>query len=156
MHLLGQQRLQCEYPASRKQRSYHFEGWVLRGGPDKRNRPVLDVGQDHILLGLVKPVNFVDEQNGPLLIHPLAFPGLSDDTAQVGDARGDGAYRLEMGLRNARHQPRQGSFAAAGWTPEDAGRQPVSGNGPPQHPLLGDDVLLSNELFKACRADALG
>ena len=46
--------------------------------------------QEGVLLGLVKPVDFVHEEDGTLPPHPERFPGLVDDSPDLLHAREHG------------------------------------------------------------------
>ena len=92
--------LQGEDPAAGEQGRDNLEGRVFGGGADEGNGSVLDVGENDVLLGLVEAVDFVHEQDGGLAVHPAPVAGLGDDAAQVGNPGGDGADRLEGGLRS--------------------------------------------------------
>ena len=48
---------------ARNQRGIDEEKWVVRGGADESHGTGLDVRQEHILLGFVEPMNFVDEED---------------------------------------------------------------------------------------------
>ena len=116
--LLGK-GLQGKHPAAGQQGCINLKRRVLSGGPDEGNRAVLNMGQNHVLLGLVEPVNLVNEQDCSPLVHALPVPGLCHDTAQVCHAGGYGANRFEMGFSNCGHQAGQRSLAAARRAPQD-------------------------------------
>ena len=118
-NLFGSQGLEGKDPAPGKQRGVHLERGIFRSGPDKNDGAILDMGQNHILLGFVETVDFVNEQDGAPLVHSLAVFGLGRYPAQVGYAGSDGADRLEVGLRYAGYQPGQSSLAAARRPPQD-------------------------------------
>ena len=48
---------------ARQQGVVQGEGRVFGGGADENQRAVLDKGQERILLGLVEPVHFIEEQH---------------------------------------------------------------------------------------------
>ena len=120
------------------------------------------MGQDDVLLGFVETVNFVHEQDGGLAVHPAAVVGLGDDAAEVGDAGGDGAYRLKGGLGVGGDQAGEGGFAGTGRPPKDERRQISAagfldiGQGAKQHALLADYLLLADELGESAGAHPLG
>ena len=60
-----------------------LEGRVFGGGADKNHRPILDVGEDHVLLRLVEAMNLVDEQDRPPPLHAEAVLSLPNDGAKV-------------------------------------------------------------------------
>ena len=64
--------------------------------PTSDDGPVLDVGQERVLLGLVEPMNLVDEHDRALPVEREAIPRRGDDLAQLADAPQDGAERHEV------------------------------------------------------------
>ena len=117
--LIGGEQLQGEHPGTGQQRAYYLERRVLRGRPHQGNGPAFNVGQYHVLLGLVEAMDLVHEQDGGLPVHALAFPGFGDDAAQVGHPRRDGADSLEVSLSGPRHQACQRGLAGARRPPQD-------------------------------------
>ena len=65
---VGVERLQLQDQRPRQQRCDHGERRVLGGGRDQQHDPVLDGGQQRVLLGLGEPVHLVDEQHGLLAV----------------------------------------------------------------------------------------
>ena len=100
--------VQHEDARAREQRRVDFERRVLRRRADQRDRAVLHVRQDGVLLRFVEAMNFVDEQHG-------AFPErasrlrLGDDRAQIGHARADGRECDELGARRFARRSRRAS-----------------------------------------------
>src|SRR3972149_2098388 len=91
------QRLQGVDAGAREQGGDHLERRVLGGGADQGDRPVLDIRQDGVLLGLVEAMDLVDEQERAprrarpgAAVHPQSVAGLGDDAAGGGDAGGGG------------------------------------------------------------------
>ena len=156
LNLLGTQALQGEHPGPGQQRPNDLERRVFRGGADESHGAVFHVREYDVLLGLIKTVNLVDEQDGGPPVHAEALPGFGDYTAQVGHARGNGANRLEVRVGGAGHQAGQGGLAAAGGAPQDEGRNLAGGNSPPQDTLRPNNVLLAHELVEAAGAHAVG
>ena len=56
--------LEDEDPGPGQQRPDDLEIGILGGGADEGDQPLLHVGQEGVLLGLVEAVDFVDEQDG--------------------------------------------------------------------------------------------
>jgi hypothetical protein len=54
------------------------------------------MGQHHILLRLIEPVELVHEQNRPLSVHPQAVLGLLDDAPQIGNPSGYSGHLIEV------------------------------------------------------------
>ena len=65
---VGVERLQLQDQRPRQQRRDDGERRVLGGGRDQQHDPVLDGGQQRVLLGLGEPVHLVDEQHGLLTV----------------------------------------------------------------------------------------
>ena len=85
----SRQRLQPEHAQARQQRRVDLEIGVLGGRADQRDRAVLDLRQQRVLLRLVEAVDLVEEQHRrpAALVDPLARRG--DHGAHVGDAAHD-------------------------------------------------------------------
>jgi hypothetical protein len=60
------ERLEAEHARAREQRRVHRERRVLRRRADERDRAVLDVRQERVLLRLVEAVDLVDEEDRAL------------------------------------------------------------------------------------------
>ena len=71
----------------RQQGGVHFEVGVLGGRPDQRDRAVLDVWQEGVLLGLVEAMDLVEEQDRPRPMQGESLLGLGDGRANLDDAR---------------------------------------------------------------------
>ena len=148
LHLVRIEALQGKYSAARKQRSDNFKRRVLGSCADKRDGAIFNMRQNHVLLGLIEPVNLVHEQDGRLTVHAFAVLGLSDDTAQIGHSGSNGANRLKINLGRGCHQPGQCRLASAWWPPEDDGRQASYGNGFQQHSVRVNDLVLPDKIGK--------
>src|SRR6266852_5605762 len=59
----GLEGFEYEHAAAREQRGCQLEARVLGRGADQRDDPVLDPGQERILLRPVGPVDLVAEEN---------------------------------------------------------------------------------------------
>ncbi len=126
LELLGRQRLEPPEGRPRQQRGVDLEEGVLGGGPDEHHQPLLDRGQQGVLLGAVEPVHLVEEQDGPPALLAEEAPGAVDDLPHVlhpGAHRRQGDEPLGGG---ARRSPRPGwscRYRAdpRGW-PRSAGR----------------------------------
>jgi hypothetical protein len=106
--------LEPEQDAPRHQRGVHLEGRVLGRGADQHHPPVLDRGEERVLLRLVEAMNLVEEQHRPVapLREPVARRG--NHLAYVGNARGHGRHRLEARLGGARDDVREGRLSGPG------------------------------------------
>ena len=133
-----------------------LEGGVLRGGADEDDRAVLDVGEDDVLLGLVKAVDLIDEEDGALAVHGAPLPGGLGDATEVGHAGGDGGDGLEVGAGEAGDEVRKGGLAGARRPPEQQRGNLVRLDGAAEDPPRPDDVALPYELVEGARAHASG
>ena len=64
LDIVDRKWLELEHAAAADQRAVDCEERVLGGRPHKDDDAVLHLGQQHILLGLIEAVDFVDEEQG--------------------------------------------------------------------------------------------
>jgi hypothetical protein len=83
---------------------------VLGGRTDEGDRPVLDVGQQRVLLRLVEAVDLVDEDHGHDATR-ASCPRIGEQLSQVGNAAGDGADLVPRAAGPFGQQARQGGLA---------------------------------------------
>ncbi len=81
------ERFEPEQRRTAPQRRVDLEERVLGGGPDQRERAVLDGGQQRILLRLGEAVDLVEEQDRSLATLTESLAGSFDRLADVLDAR---------------------------------------------------------------------
>ena len=124
--------------------------------PIKRDRAVLDMGQQRVLLRLVEPMDLVEEQDGPRTVQGQPFLGLGDRRADIGDAGHDRGHRRELGPDLPREQPGEARLPGAGWSPQQQRREMAPGDAPAQRSALADEVLLSDELVERPRPHPRG
>ena len=88
------QRLQAPDAQPRQQRRVDLEVRVLGGGADQRDRAVLDVGQQRVLLRLVEAVDLVDEQHGAPTVQrePLLGRGDRERTSATPDITAESVW----------------------------------------------------------------
>ena len=150
------ERFEAKERRARQQRWVDLEERVLGRCADEHEETVLHARQERVLLGLVEPVDLVEEQDraGASLPEPLARS--LDDLAHVLH-RGRHRRELLEGLRRAiGDQSRQRRLADAGRTPEDHRRQPVGVDEGPQRPTGGEQVLLADDLVEHPRSQPGG
>ena len=143
LQLLALQRLQAEDAAARKERRDDLERGVFGGGADQGDRPILDVGQDRVLLCLVEAVDLVDEEHGAQTRPPVDL-GFGHHLAQVGHARGHGGHGHHPGAGLGGQQAGQRRLAAPRRSPQhDAGQVARAGQLPEDvhHLSLADQVV---------------
>ena len=140
--------LEHEHARPGQERRVDLERRVLCRCADENHRPVLDVGQDHVLLGLVEAVNLVDEEDRAPSLHAEAVLGVPDDGAEIGDSRSYSAHGTEVALRGVGHQVGESRLAGARRAPEDDGGYAVGLDAAAEDSIGPDDVLLPDELVE--------
>ncbi len=89
------ERLEPEQRRAAEQRRVDLEVRVLGGGADQHEQAALDRRQQGVLLGLVEPVDLVEEQDRALPVLAEAVLGLGGHLADVLHAGGHRRQRLE-------------------------------------------------------------
>ena len=117
------ERLEAPHPHPRQERGIHLEVGVLGRRADEGDRPVLDVWQQRVLLGLVEAVDLVEEQDGAGAVEGEAVLRLGDGRADLDDARHDRRQRDEVRPDGVREQPREAGLAGARRAPQQDRRQ---------------------------------
>ena len=102
----------------------------MRRCADQADDAVFDVGQEQILLRLVEPVQFVDEDDCRL--RPPSRDG--EDVAQLGHVRHHGVHADETAARFARDRLGEARLSAAGRAVERSGCQ----SGSPRRAVAAD------------------
>ena len=148
LHVRIAQVLELHHAAAREQRRVHLEIRVLRGGADHDDRAVLDRVQQRILLRAGKPVDLVDEQDGPAVEHHEPVLGLVDLATQVlhrARDRGD-LDELAFGVRG--DDMGQRGLARSRGTIQDHARQHVVLDGAPQPRTGPHRLFLTHVIVK--------
>ena len=151
LDVLDRKRLKLEHAAAADQRAIDREERIFGRGADEDHDAVLDVRQEHILLGLVEAVDFVDEQQCPLPGGREPIGGLGDDFPQFLHTAGDGADLMKMALRGAGQEACERGFARAGRAVEDDRPEPIGRQQSPQQFPFAEKVLLPDELIERPR-----
>jgi len=115
--LLGE-RLEGDDPHAGEKRVVEGEGGVFGGRADQGDRPVLDEGEEGVLLRFVEAVDLVDKEDRARLQQRELFL-LFDHSFQVGDAVEHGAKGDQIGIERFRIEARQRGLAASGRPPEE-------------------------------------
>ena len=103
---------------AREQRRVDLEVGVLGRRADQRQQPLLDRGQQRVLLGLVEAVDLVEEEDRRPA-RRAALLGPRDHLADLGAAGVDRRELLEGAARPGGDDPRQRRLAGAGRAVED-------------------------------------
>ena len=91
--------------------------WGFGGGPHQGDQPFLHVGQEGVLLGLVEPVDLIDQDHGAGALG-LVAPGLLHHPPQIGHPGHHCAQTDKVGVQDRGHNPGQGGLAAPRGAPE--------------------------------------
>ena len=151
--LLHAQGLEHEHLAPGEKRPVHLKGGVLRGGPDKDNAPLFHKGQEGVLLGLVKAVDFVHKDDGALP-EAAVFLRLEHHLPDLLDAAGHRGKVDEGGLGALGDDPRQGGLAHPRRAPENHGGYAVPLNEPAEHLPRAQQMGLPGEFLQGAGAHA--
>ena len=152
--VLLRQRVQHKHAAARQQGAVNLEGRVFGRRADEDDAPLLDVGQESILLRLIEAVDFVHEHNRADAEMPVAFR-LLHHLPDFLDAAGDGGEVDEVALGLMGDNLRERGFPHARRPPENHGGHQIALNHAAQDFALADQVLLSGKLIEVLRAKAL-
>jgi hypothetical protein len=153
--LLGQ-RLQLEDLRARHQRRIDEEKRIMRRRADQPHHAALDIGQQDILLRLVKAVNLVNEQNGGL---PGVFQAIGrrrQHPAHIGHIGLDTAEAVKLAARLPRNDLSQRSFARARRPVKNDRLDAISLDGAAQQLSRGQDMFLSGKFIERARPHAGG
>ena len=134
----------------------HLEEGVLRGGADEHHQPVLDGGEQHVLLGLGEPVHLVDEEHRPLALLAEAPLGVRHRLADVLHAGGGGRERGQVLGGGVGQDAGQGRLSGAGGAPEDGGDDAVRLGQHAQRGAGRDQVLLAHDLVERAGTESGG
>ncbi|MNE20275.1 hypothetical protein D3C80_1133850 [compost metagenome] len=140
--------------AARQQGAVQLEAGVLGRGADQGDDPLLDEGQEAVLLGAVEAVDLVHEQQG-LLTRRTAHPRGLKRLFQVRHAREDGADRLVFIARRLGQQTGDGGLAGARRPPQDHRAQAPGLDHAADRPAGAQQVVLAHHLIQRLRAQAI-
>ena len=154
--VVGRQRLEFEHAAAADQRAVEREERILRGRADKDHDAFFDVGQEHVLLGAVEAMDFVDEQQRALAGGGEQIAGLVENFAEFFDAAGDGADLPEVAAAGGGQQMGERRFAGAGRAVEDDRAEPVGGQQAAEQFAFAEKMLLADELVERLRPHPRG
>ena len=155
-HVLVVERAQLVHAAARQQRRVDLEVGVLGRRADEHHEPLLDRGQQRVLLGLVEAMDLVEEEDRALAARVAAVLGALDHLAHLGAPRVDSRGLLEGGARVHREQPRQRRLAGARRPVQDHRVGAALLDRRAQRRAAGEQVLLAHELAQRGRAHAGG
>ena len=141
--------------AAGEQRGDDLEGRILGGGADESDRPVLDVGQEGVLLGLVEAVDLIDEEDGAGAEAGGLF-GVDHDLLDLLDAGEDGGELDEGGAGGFGDNFGEGGLSDSGRTPEDHRGGVVALDLHAQRLARSEQVLLTDKFVECAGAHALG
>src|SRR5438046_5439324 len=144
-----------QHLAAREERGIQLEARVLGRRADERDRAVLDIRQEAVLLRAVEAVDLVHEQQGA-----LAGAGggarFGEYLFQVGDTREDGGNSDEAHADSIGEQPRDGGLARPRRSPQDYRGELAGGNHPAHRAVGAGEMLLTDDLDQQPRTAATG
>ena len=150
--IVVRQRLEAPDPHPRQERAVDLEVRILGRGADQGHGPVLDMRQQGVLLGLVEPVDLVEEEDAARALQGQSLLRLGDRIPDLDDARHDGRQAREMGADLGGEQPRQAGLAGSRRAPQEERREVAPADAPPERSAIADEMLLADELVQAARA----
>ena len=148
---IGVEGIQPIDPHPRQQRRVDLVVRVLGGGADQRDRALLDVRQQRILLALVEPMQLVDEgdHRAARLSQRLR---LGHQRADVGHAARHRAQLTPRAAGAIREEPRECRLPASRWPPQDERRTMAGLDDAGQGSVGADEVRLADEFLERPRA----
>ena len=124
---------------------------ILGRGADQGDRPLLDIGEENILLGLVEAVNLIDEQARPLAVVLEPATGCVEHLANLLHPRSRGGELDEAAPRLAGDDLGEGRLPHPRRTMEDHRSDPVRFDEPAEESTGADDMLLPHVVGEPAR-----
>jgi hypothetical protein len=115
---------------------------------DQADDALLDIRKQQILLGLVEPVELVDEEDGA---GAGPAPGIPEDLAQLGHVGHDRVHAHKGAAGLPRDRLRDACLSAAGRAVEEQRAEPVLGHQAREKAARPQDVVLAHDLGKPAR-----
>ena len=145
---LRRQLLGAKQRAPAHERRIDFEERVLGRGTHQRDDPVLDPGQQRILLRLGEAMDFIEEQHGSpaVVLEPACRH--RQDLAHVLHSRRRRRELLESSVTGRGHEAGQRRLARTGRTPQDHGHGVTRIDNGSERGTRRRQVLLSNHLVE--------
>jgi len=134
-----------------QERRDNVETRVMRGAADEADHAGFDVGQQEVLLGFVKAMDLIDDQDG--LTRRLATR-VGEDFAQLRRARKHGVNADDERLGFGGDDLGQGGLAATGRTVEEQRAKVVSLDQARQQRLGSEQTGMANDLREVAGAHA--
>ena len=128
---------------------------IFRRRANENQPPVLHIGQEHILLTLIKAVDFVDKYNRALLVKFPRVIRFFDNLPDIANPRRHRIEFLEFTAGHAGNHLRQRSLAGTGRAIENHGGYLVFFHHLPQETAAAHSLLLSYEFIEITRPHAL-
>ena len=140
---------------ARQQGRIHLKRRVLGGGANQRHQARLGVGQERVLLRLVKAVDFVHKQNRVLALRQMGLR-LFHGRAYVFDPREHRRQGDELAVKTLRSQARQRGFTHARRAPQNHGMRLARGKGELQRLARAQHIALAYHLCLGAGAQRFG
>ena len=148
------QRAQLENLRARNQRRVDKKEWIMRRRANQADNSVFNIRQQHVLLGFVKPMDFVDKEDGRLtrIFEPVG--GASQHPAHVGHVGFHAAQALEFAFGVARDDLGHRRLACARRPVENQRLNAVGFDGAAQELSRAEDMSLADELLEGAGSHA--
>ena len=119
----------------------------MDGCPYEDCRTLFHVWQEDVLLGAVEVMEFIHEEDGPLLEAETPLLGLGEDTPDVFGAGGGGINLLKMGLSSTSDDVGQGGLPSTWWPVKEDGGESIGLEHPPEELTRTKEMALPNKLL---------
>ncbi len=149
---LGSNGTQLVELRAREKRRVDLEVGVLGRRPDQRHQPLLDRGQQRVLLRLVEAMDLVEEEDRRLVRGPAALLGPLDHGADLGPPRVHRRELLERPAARGGDDPGQGGLPGARRPVEDRRVRLPGLDRRAQRRALAQQVLLAEKLVQGARS----
>ena len=149
------QCFQYKYAAAGEQSGIDFKGWIFCCGANEYDAALLNKRQKCILLGFVKAVDLVYEQNGAYP-HATALLGLVHDFFDFFNSAGNGAEINKISFGLSGDNAGKSGLANTGRAPEYHRRDLIPFDQLPEDLTLSEQMLLPHKIFECVRTKAAG
>ena len=150
------QSLELKNRAAGEQGLIDFKKWIFCGRPDQNDRPIFHTGQESILLGFIKAMNFINKEENFPLRGEQWISSIFNHASDIGDPRGDGIKTLEAAFGSIGNNPCQRTFAAARRAEKDDGTELIGKNHAPQHFSFPKQLTLAEKFGQRPGCHSIG
>ncbi len=155
-HVVEVERAELEDLAAADERRDEREEGIGRRGGDEADDARLNIRQQHVLLGFVEAVQFVDEENRAVAAGFQFATSVVENITKILHAGRGRVEGTEAPAGVGCDQLGERRLAGSGGTVEDEGADAVGLEHPPQQLPFAEEVLLTGELVESPRPHAGG